>query len=343
MPIALSRRGFFSLGFNQRSETDEHWITVHRTAMACRVEVKLPSSASNGIEAAREALDEADRLESLLTVFRDTSEVTFVNRHAAEAPVRVSPQLFELLRLSAVVHADTGGAFDVTSGPLSRVWGFVHRNGRVPDPIELDRALACVGMNTVALDEATRTVRFARCGIELNFGSIGKGFVLDHMAGVLRRRGIRHALLSAGSSSVVALGGRDGGWPIDLRPRRTYRLAARLRLHGGAIGTSGAGEQFFEAGGVRYGHVIDPRTGVPASGVVAATVVAGSGAVADAVSTALLVGGADLARRYCDAHRNTLAIVVTDNEKAPDSTLGREGCSRAIMFGGFPGALMEMS
>jgi thiamine biosynthesis lipoprotein ApbE len=134
-------------------------------------------------------------------------------------------------------------------------------------------------------------------------------------------------------------------------------------LRGGAVGTSGAGEQFFEAGGVRYGHVIDPRTGVPASGVLAATVVAASGAVADAVSTALLVGGTDLARRYCDAHRDTLAIMVIDNGEAPEKTLEREGfsrtmlereglsramleregLSRAIMVGGFPGALMEMS
>jgi thiamine biosynthesis lipoprotein len=186
-------------------------------------------------------------------------------------------------------------------------------------------------MKGVTLDALNRSVRFDRPGMELNFGGIGKGYVLDRMGALARRRGVRHALLSAGTSSIVAIGGRADGWTIDLRPLLAQGRVARLSLRDGAVGTSGAGEQFFEAGGVRYGHVLDPRTGAPASGVLCASVIASSGAVADALSTAFLVGGPDLAERYCAAYPETLAVLVLDNASQPP-----------FVCGGYPGAALEM-
>ena len=153
---------------------------------------------------------------------------------------------------------------------------------------------------------------FARPGVELSFGAIGKGYALDRMAIVLRERGARRTLLSAGRSSVLAIGGRGRGWPIDVRPRLAGQPAGRLWIRNGAVGTSGAGEQFIVADGKRYGHVLDPRTGRPAEGVLAASVVTHDAASADALSTAFLIGGAELARAYCDAHPGTMAIVVED-------------------------------
>ena len=146
------------------------------------------------------------------------------------------------------------------------------------------------------LDAAARTVRFARDGVEVNFGAIGKGYALDRMGVLLRARGARRALLSAGHSSVLAIGGKGRGWPVDLRPRLASRRVGRLWIKNGAVGTSGAGEQFVEIDGQRYGHVIDPRTGRPADGVLGASVITGDAATADALSTAFLIGGPDLAR-----------------------------------------------
>jgi len=320
MSSAVSRRNFLSFDFARGAGAGGHWVTLHRVAMACRVEVKLVSDAPGDIAAAREALDEADRLEARLTVFRGTSDVADVNRRAAAEPVRVGNELFDLLQISRDIHADTEGAFDVTAGPLTRCWGFLERDPRMPGAEALSAARASVGMSGVTIDAAQRTVRFDRPGMELNFGSVGKGYVLDRMADCLRRRGVRHALLSAGASSLVALGGRDGGWPIDLRPQRLGGRVASIRLRDGAIGTSGSGEQFFEAEGVRYGHVLDPRTGHPASGVLAASVIARSGAMADALSTAFLVGGAGLATRYCAAHPDTQAVIVP--EDGPPAIVG---------------------
>jgi thiamine biosynthesis lipoprotein len=328
MPSVVSRRNFLTFDFARRGAAED-LVTLHRIAMACRVEVTLPAAGGRDIGAAREALDEADRLEGVLSVFRDTSDVVRVNRCAAGEAVPVRGELFDLVALSSELHARTDGAFDVTSGPLSRCWGFLQRDARLPDPAQLAAARAVVGMRSVILDGPARTVRFERRGMELNFGSIGKGFVLDRMADLLQRRGVRHAIASAGSSSIVAIGGRDRGWPIDLRPRRAHKVVGRIRLRNGAVGTSGAGEQFVEIDGSRYGHVLDPRSGAPAAGTLAASVITRSGAVADALSTAFLVGGADLAERYCVAHADTLAVIVPENG-APQT------------FGRYPGALMEM-
>jgi thiamine biosynthesis lipoprotein len=164
-----------------------------------------------------------------------------------------------------------------------------------------------------------------------SFGSIGKGFAVDRIAAALRDRGVRHALVSAGGSSVAAVGGRGAGWQVDVRTRRATRSPlARLHLRGCAMATSGSGEQFLEADGARYGHVLDPRTGRPATGLLSATAVADDAATADALATAFFVGGIDLARRYCSTYPRTLAILVADD--------GRECCD---VVGGHPGAFVE--
>jgi len=291
----------------------------------------LSSDDAGDVGGARAALDEADAMESLLTVFRDTSAVSDLNQRAAAEAVTVDDTVFGLLARSAELHAATGGAFDVTSTPLSRCWGFLQREGQLPSDSALAQARAAVGMQHVRLDAATRRVRFARRGVEVNFGAIGKGFALDRMRSVMRERGVRRALISAGHSSVMGIGGKGRGWPVDLRPRLASRRVGRLWIRDGAVGTSGAGEQFVYVNGQRYGHVIDPRSGRPASGVLGASVITGDAASADALSTAFLIGGSDLARRYCDAHPETLAVLVLD-----------EPGERTDVFGRYSGATLEM-
>ena len=287
-----------------------HWVRVHRPAMACRFEVVLDSADARHVPAARKALDEVDAIEAALTYFRETSELARVNRAAAAGPVAVSPELFALLALCRELHAASGGAFDPTSTPLSRAWGFLLREGRVPDPAEIAAARAEVGFDAVALDEKARTVRFARPGLELNLGSIGKGWALDRVTAGLRAASVERALVSAGGSSQRAWGPRP--WEVALTSGG--ETLATLRLRDAAIGTSGAAEQNVEKGGRRYGHVIDPRTGWPAEGVRSATAVADEAAVADALATAFLVGGEAVARAVCAARRGTMAVLALEHE-----------------------------
>lgn len=330
---AFTRRNFLSFDFGRPSRGDaaRQWIRVHRVAMACRFEVTLPDTDAGAIAAAREALDDADRVEQMLTVFRE-SEVTRLNRAACNGPAPCTPDLLDIVSRCHDLHERTGGAFDITSTPLSRCWGFLRQQGRIPSPAELDRARAVCGMRHVHLDRGATTIAFDRDGIELNFGAFGKGYALDRMANGLRARGVGRALLSAGHSSVVALGDDDGdGWPIDLRPSLARARIGRAWIADAALGMSGAGEQFFEVDGVRYGHVIDPRTGRPAGGVMSAAVFTRSAADADALSTAFLVGGAALARDYCDAHAGTEAVLVVD-----------ETVPRVHVFGHCHGVRLEL-
>lgn len=299
--------------------------------MACRFEVTFAGDDSGHLEAARAALDEADRVESLLTVFRQSSELSRVNREAVDGPMVADGELFLLLQRCARLHAETEGAFDVTSTPLSRCWGFLQREARVPSTEQIEEARALVGMDRVELDLRGSSVRFASRGIELNLGAIGKGYAVDRMGGLLRRRGVSHVLVSAGGSSVLAVGGRRRGWPIDISSSVTRENVARVYLRDGALGTSGAGEQFVIADGTRFGHVIDPRTGWPARGVISATVITSEAADADALSTAFLIGGEELAGRYCESHPGTTLVLLV----ADDSDGGLR------TFGAFPGAHVE--
>jgi thiamine biosynthesis lipoprotein len=305
------------------------WLRVHRTAMACRFEVLLAGDDRRHTAAAHDALGEADRLDAAWSLFRDTSDLVALNREAAQSPVPVSADLFALLQRAADLWTATGGAFDITSTPLSRCWGFLSRAGQVPAASDLEAARALVGMDRLSLDAGARTVAFRSRGVEINLGAIGKGAAVDAIAARLARRGVRHALVSAAGSSVRAVGGRDGGFVVDLtsplvdRPR-----LARLRLRSGALGTSGAGLQHVLHDGRRYGHVIDPRTGWPASGVISASVVAADAATADALSTAMLIGGPALAEAWCASHPDTLVILTTDDR-------------RTVRAGASPAAIVE--
>jgi thiamine biosynthesis lipoprotein len=182
--------------------------------------------------------------------------------------------------------------------------------------------MARVGFDKVRLEPATRTIHFQAAGMALNFGSIGKGLALDRMAAVLRGRGVPRALVSAGGSSAIAIGG-GYGFAVDLTSSRVPHRLARLYLGEAALGTSGAGQQFFEAEGRRYGHVIDPRTGWPCEGVLSASVVAPEAAVADALSTAFLVGGPALAQRYCAANPGTLGLLTLETNPREPLQFGR--------------------
>jgi thiamine biosynthesis lipoprotein len=295
--------------------------------MACRFEITLDVADAGCVPAATSALDEVDRLEDELSVFRDTSAIAAVNRRAAREPVAVPAHVIDLLGDCRQLHDETGGAFDITTTPLSRCWGFLRRDGRVPPPDAIDAARRLVDFAAVHLDREARSVRFTRPGIELNLGAVGKGYALDRAASALRRSGVVHALLSAGGSSLVAMGGRGSGWQVDLvSPLIAERAIARLWLRNAGLGTSGAGVQYVIADGHRYGHVIDPRTGRPARGIVSASVVASNAARADALSTAFLVGGIDLAQRYCAEHPNVLALLTPD-----------DGSGRPVVIGSHPG------
>lgn len=178
-----------------------------RRAMATTFEVVVPFDTPRANEAANAALDEIDRLEAQLTVYRDTSEVSRLNQLAPYTNLVVEDGLFELLETSARLHKESEGAFDVTAGALIKAWGFFRGPRRVPSEEERAQALERVGMQHVVLDRGGRSVRYLKLGLEINLGSIGKGYALDCVAGLLRNEwNLTSALLHGGHSSVYAIG-----------------------------------------------------------------------------------------------------------------------------------------
>lgn len=309
-------------------------LKYSRRAMACQFEVAVnagqhPAAA----EAALAALDLVDALEAQLSVYRD-SEVAAINRHAGGGPVEVEPRLFDLLEFAKQLYCETEGAFDVTAGPLAKAWGFFQRQAAVPSAQALAEARASVGSQHLELHRERRSVRLARTGMELNLGSIGKGYALDRCAELLASEGLNDFLWHAGQSSVLARGDERGsrGWLVGVGdPMRPGRRMATIRLVDAALGTSGSGVQFFRHEGRRYGHILDPRSGEPVQGMISSTVVAPTAAAADALATALYVMGPAAARRYAAAHPLVAALLTWQDEAS--------GRPRVETLGFAPGTL----
>jgi FAD:protein FMN transferase len=294
-----------------------YWLHVSRPAMACRFEVTLPEEIETGVGEASLALDEVGRIESQLSIFREESAVSRVNRDAGAGPVEVEADLFSLLLRCRELSTATEQAFDITTGPLSRIWGFTRRAGRVPAAEEIAGARRKVGIDGLFLDPGRRSVAFGRPGMEINPGSVGKGYAIDRVAERLRQQRIP-ALISAGFSSMLGLGQiwtvgvRDPRYPIE-----AGRRLATVRMRNLALGTSGSEEQSFEYQGRRYGHIIDPRSGWPAPSGMSVTVVAPSAELADGLATAFYIGGERLARHYCDGHPGIVVVMLVDRAARP--------------------------
>ncbi|MFM8393619.1 MAG: FAD:protein FMN transferase [Acidobacteriota bacterium] len=311
------RREILQPGRVRPTAAGGYWLHVSRPAMACRFEVTLPDEVESGVREASLALDEVGRIESRLSIFREESEITRLNRLAGRGPIEVDPDIFDLLVRCRDLSLATEGVFDITTGPLSRVWGFTRRAGRVPSGEELEAARRGVGMGRLGLDHAKRTVSFGGEGMEVNPGGVGKGYALDQVAARLRRHRIP-ALISAGYSSMLALGQI---WTVGVRdprcPVESGRRLAVIRIRDLALGTSGSEEQSFEFEGVRYGHIIDPRTGWPAPAGLGVTVIAPSAELADGLATAFYVGGARLASQYCAAHPGVVVVMLEQGIARP--------------------------
>jgi FAD:protein FMN transferase len=307
-------------GFGSRGDL----IKASRPAMGSYFEVRLGADTPGAIGLTERALDLIDELEQQMTVYRDDSEVSRINATAHLGPVEVEEGLFRLLERAVEIGKGTGGAYDVTAGALSLAWGFVRGPRRVPDTATLAEARSRTGLQHLRLDPDRRTLAFDRAGIMINLGSIGKGYAIDRAVDVIRDHWWpTSALVHGGRSSVYALGsppGRIGDrWQISLRnPFDPDVPIGNVHLRNRGMGTSGTSFQRFEAGGVVYGHILDPRTGAPAEGPASVTVLAPTAAEADALSTAFYLLGTDAAATYLAEHPGLGAIIVEDGPSEAD-------------------------
>ncbi len=290
-------------------------IRLTTRAMACDFSVIMDPGPTEQIEAAGEVLHLIHAIEAWMSIYRESSEFSTVNRLAATEPVSVRRELFDLLKTAFSIHQRTGGSFDMASGALTRLWRSCRQHQRIPIQSEIDAVLVQVGLEHVELLEQSCSVSFRRPGIVLDPGAIGKGYALDEGCDWLSRldHAPRSFLLHGGHSSLIARGAHHGhpGWPVGIgNPMFTEKRLGTLLLCDRAMATSGSNIQFFRHEGKRYGHIIDPRTGWPIEGMLSATVLAPSAAIADALSTAFFVMGVEKARLCCENWPEVAAILL---------------------------------
>ena len=300
-----------------RAATQDSLFHEFRPAMGTTVEILLYASTRDHATALFEAaFQEIERVEAALSTYRSTSEISRINRTAPHESVVTDPEVFGLIVRALEYGRRTGGAYDITVGPLVKAWGFFRGDGRRPSVDELADARATVGWHHVAVDSTRRSIRFLTPGVELDLGGIGKGFALDCAARVLRRHHIASALLGSGRSSYVAIGAPPNakGWPITVpSPRNPAQAMSTVHLRDQSVSTSGTDQRYFDVDGRRYSHVIDPRTGAPVSGMAQVTVIAPTATDSDALSTALLVLGRDGAAALIEGVDGRAALLITED------------------------------
>ncbi len=267
------------------------------------------------------AVKEFARVDSLMSNWTTTSEVARLNREAALGATPVEPEVARVIQASLEVGRESAGAFDITVEPLVRAWGFIGGPPRVPTPEGAEAARRLVGTQHLAFDRAARTRRFEQDGMKIDLGGIAKGYAVDVAAESLRAHGVPDALVDM-SGNMFPLGHPAGAdsWRIGIRdPRDRIPYFARLPLRGEAVATSGKYEQFVAAGGRTYGHIMDPRTGRPAEGLIAVTVLAPSAMAADAWGTALFVLGPVEAKRIAKQRTDLSVLLIEPGPNALDT------------------------
>lgn len=289
-------------------------ISKARILMGTIVEIKAFGDDRGGVlNAIDRAFSEMERLEMMMSHYRGDSEISLIEKKAPQW-VKVSPEVFEVLSEAIKVSKLSEGAFDITVGILGKVWNFEDGKERIPTSKELKALLPFVDYRYIELSPEDFAVRLKKKGVRLTLGGIAKGYIVDRAMDVLKENGIEEALINAGGDIEVMGEGR--AWRIGIQhPRQRGSIIGILTVYNGAVATSGDYERFFTKDGVRYHHLLDPRTGMPARGVQSVTIVAPQAWYADALATAVFVMGVEKGRRLIKDLEGVEGVIVDGKGK----------------------------
>jgi FAD:protein FMN transferase len=298
-----------------------HDVTVRERVIRAQVAITVAAPPSPAVEAAiEEAFGEVEKLDEVMSDWKDKSELLAFNQQAGQGPQKVSPTLFELLKTARGYSEASGGAFDPTFASLHGLWRFSAENPRKPTDAELKEKLPLVGWQQLVLDEKAQTAELTKAGVRVGLGALGDGFAAHRASQVLIARGFpNHLVLIAGDG--VARGVRyDRPWRIAIRDPQTGGFYGAVDVRDEGVSTSGSYQKFFELDGVRYHHIINPRTGYPARGTTAVTVLAKDARLADGWGTTMFVLGPDAG--YPVAVKNGLEVIWFDEDDKVSGTPG---------------------
>jgi thiamine biosynthesis lipoprotein len=292
------------------------WVSrIEDGIMGTRISVEVWHEKSDTAHAGIAAvMEEMKRIDREMSTYKPDSEISRVNAQAAKAPIKIGAELFELLKTSIEYSELSDGAFDITYASVGFMYDFHAR--QKPTDAQIATALPAVNFRHIVLDAKNRTVRFTHPNVRIDLGGIGKGHAVDRGIEILKSRGFEHALVTAGGDSRI-IGDRFGKpWIIGIRhPDDKKRVIAKIPLVDTAISTSGDYERFFDEGGTRYHHIIDPRTGRSARGVRSTTILAPTATRTDGLSKTAFVLGAEAAMKIYNKLDDVDAILVTPEGK----------------------------
>lgn len=306
-------------GEPSRAPEGAHLVERAHASMGADAHLSAWTADDAAATAAFEAVfAELERLESLMSVWRDGSDIVRLNAAAGIRQVAVSAEVMEALRAAGEVSDWTGGAFDVTFGALSDVWKFDHdQDNRIPSPEEIRRRLPLVDYRALVLDPKARTAYLTRTGTRAHLGGIGKGFAVDRAAVILRSRGLANFMIQFGGDLYVGGARGDRPWRLGIRDPRgpADRSFAAIDLADSSFSTSGDYERYFLRDGRRYHHILDPRTGEPARGSRSVTIVAETATLADALSTGVFVLGPEAGMALIERLPKVEGVIVGEDNR----------------------------
>ncbi len=289
------------------------WHAREAAIMGTRIEVEVWHEDAAAAAAAIDAvIAEMHRIDALMSHYKPESQLSRVNRDAAAAPVAVDAELAALVERALGFSAMTAGAFDISYASVGYLYDY--REHRRPDEAAIGAALPAVDWRQVIVDREASSIRFGRPGMRIDLGGIAKGYAVDRGIAILRQHGVASGSVTAGGDSRI-LGDRRGRpWVVGIRhPDDRERIIARIPLEDAAISTSGDYERYFDEGGVRYHHIINPATGHSATGVRSVTVIGPEAVLTDGLSTGLFVLGPERGLALVNARDDVDAVIVRDD------------------------------
>ena len=268
-------------------------------------------------ECIESAVDEISRIEKLLTTFNESSQANLVNRNAGISPVKVDKEVFDLVKRSKKISAITQGAFDITYGSIDkRLWNFDKDMKSLPDAETARQLVKLINYQQVILDENNTTIFLKEKGMRIGFGGIGKGYAADRAKLILQQKGIESGIVNA-AGDLTAWGYQPDGkpWTIGIADPNAAREAfSYLDITNTSIATSGNYEKFVMINGIKYSHTIDPKTGLPVTGIKSVTILSPNAELADAMATPVMIMGVKVGLDMINQLKGIACIIIDDND-----------------------------
>lgn len=287
--------------------------------MGNRFEITVcAESEKEGMFAIDSAIEEISRIEKLLTTFKESSQTNLINRNAGISPVRVDKEVFDLIARSIRISRITQGAFDITYGSVDKkLWNFDQSMTQLPDPETALKSVHLINYRNIILDEDKCTVFLKEKGMRIGFGGIGKGYAAERAKHVLQERGIKGGVVNA-AGDLTTWGHLPDGreWTIGIAdPDSSRHPFSYLNVSDMAIATSGNYEKYITINGKKYSHTIDPKTGLPVTGIKSVTIISPNAEIADAMATPVMIMGINVGLDMVNQVRGLSCIVIDDDDK----------------------------